>query len=140
MTFIEKSTLTMTLLLASVFGVYFVLVLGPVAASPDRQGAFTGLMVAATVILTILSVLTHIVLALAFREQANVGNDERDELIALRSERLSGLILAVGVFTGIVLAILDTASFWIAQALLAAWVIAEVSEGVRKLVLYRRGT
>lgn len=140
MTFIEKSTLTMTLLLVIVFGAYFALVLGPVAASPDRQGAFTGLMVAATVVLTILAAGSHIVLAVLFRTQANAAHDERDQLIALRSERLSGYILAVGVFAGIVLAMLDTTAFWIAQALLAAWVLAEVSEDISKLVQYRRGT
>lgn len=140
MTFIEKSTLATTLLLVVVFGAYFALVLGPVAASPDRQGAFTGLLVAATVVLTILAVVSHIVLALLFRSQANAGHDERDRLIALRSERLSGYILAVGMFTGVVLAMLDAAAFWIAQALLAAWVIAEVTEGTSKLIQYRRGT
>lgn len=140
MTFTEKSTLTMTLLLGVVFGAYFALVLGPVAASPDRQGAFTGLFILATVLLTILAAGSHIVLALLFRAQADAAQDERDQFIALRSERLSGYILAVGVFTGIVLAMLDTAAFWIAQALLAAWVLSEVSEGVSKLVQYRRGT
>lgn len=139
MTFMEKSTLMMTLLLLVVFGGYFVLVLGPVAASPDRQGAFTGLMIAATVVLAIFAAVSHIVLAVLFRTQATAGHDERDRFIALRAERLSGYILAVGVFGGIVLAMLETAPFWIAQALLAAWVLAEVSEGVAKLLLYRRG-
>ncbi len=35
------------------------------------------------------------------------------------SERLSGYILAVGVFAGTVLAMLKTTTFWIAQTLLA---------------------
>jgi hypothetical protein len=30
-------------------------------------------------------------------------------------------------------------TFWIAQALIGALVLAEVTEGVSKLVLYRRG-
>lgn len=140
MTFIEKSTLTMTLLLLVVFGAYFAFVLGPVAASPDRQGAFTGLFIPATILLTSLAAGSHIVLAVLFRTQANVAHDERDRLIALRSGRLNGYILAVGVFAGIVLAMLNTAAFWIAQALLAAWVLAEVGEGISKLVQYRRGT
>lgn len=140
MTFIEKSTLATTLALVVVFGAYFALVLGPVAASPDRQGAFTGLLVQATVALTILAVVSQIVLAVLFRTQASTGQDERDRYIALRSERLSGYMLAVGMFAGVVLAMLDAAAFWIAQALLAAWVIAEVAKGTSKLILYRRGT
>jgi amino acid transporter len=139
MTFVEKSTSTTTLLLAVVLAGYIALVLGPVAASPDRQGAFTGLVIAATVVLAILATVSHIVLAAVFRRQADATHDERDRLIALRSERPGGYILAVGVFAGIVLAMLETATFWIAEALLAAWVLAEVSEGVTRLVLYRRG-
>ncbi len=139
MTFIEKSTLTTTLLLVVVFGAYFPLVLG-VAASPDRQGAFTGLFILATILLTSLAAGSHIVLAVLCRREANSARDERDQLIALRSARLGGYILAVGVFAGIVLAMLDAAAFWIAQALVAAWVLAEVSEGISKLLQYRRGT
>ncbi len=97
-TFEEKSTLTMTTLLVVVFGGYFVLVLGPAAASPDRQDAAVGLVIGATIVLALLATASHIVLAL-----------------------------------------LQTESFWIAQALLGAWVLAEVSKGVAKLVLYRRG-
>ena len=78
-------------------------------------------------------------LPLINRKQASARQDERGRLIALRSERLSGYILAVGMFAGIVLAMLQTETFWIAQALLGAWVLAEVSEGVAKLVLYQRG-
>ena len=139
MTFVEKSTLTMTLLLIAVFTGYFAVVLGPIAASPHRQGAFTGLVIAATVVLTILAVVSHVVLAVVFRAQADAELDERDRLIALRSERIGGYILAVGVFAGITVAILEAEAFWIAQVLLAAWVLAEVSEGVAKLALYRRG-
>jgi Na+-transporting NADH:ubiquinone oxidoreductase subunit NqrE len=139
MTFEEKSTLTMTLLLLTVFGGYFALALGPVAASPSRQDAAFGLVIGATVVLAILTTVSHIVLALINRKQASARQDERGRLIALRSERLSGYILAVGMFAGIVLAMLQTETFWIAQALLGAWVLAEVSEGVAKLVLYQRG-
>jgi Na+-transporting methylmalonyl-CoA/oxaloacetate decarboxylase gamma subunit len=101
MTFEEKSTLTMTLLLLAVFGGYFALVLGPVAASPSRQDAASGLVIGATVVLAILAILatvSHIVLALINRKQASARQDERGRLIALRSERLSGYILAVGMF------------------------------------------
>lgn len=94
----------------------------------------------ATILLTSLAAGSHIVLAVLCRREANSARDERDQLIALRSERLSGYILAVGVFAGIVLAMLDAAAFWIAQALVAAWVLAEVSEGISKLLQYRRGT
>jgi hypothetical protein len=67
------------------------------------------------------------------------ADDERDRLVDLRSERIGGYILAVGVFAGIGLAMVRADRFWIAQALIAALVIAEITSGVVKLVLYRRG-
>jgi hypothetical protein len=46
----------------------------------------------------------------------------------------------VGVFAGLVLAMAELAPFYIAHALLLAWVLAELVEGATKIVLYRRGT
>lgn len=138
MTFQEKSTLTMTAIMVLVYGWYFTLVLGPIAGSPAREVAYTGLMVAVVVLLVILAAASHVVLAIAFRSQAN-ADDERDRLITLRSGEIAGYILAVGVCAGIGLAIMQSDTFWIAQALIGALVLAEVSKGVSKLVLYRRG-
>lgn len=140
MTFQEKSTLTMTAILVVVFGWYFTLVLGPIAGSPVRELAYTGLMVAAVVLLVILAAVSHAVLALAFRSQADTRDDERGRLIGLRSERIAGYLLAVGVCAGIGLAIIQAETFWIAQVLISALVLAEITEGVIKLVLYRRGS
>ncbi|MGB7982846.1 MAG: hypothetical protein WCF36_18850 [Candidatus Nanopelagicales bacterium] len=138
MTFQEKSTLTMTATLVLVFGWYFALILGPIAGSPEREIAYTGLMVAVVIVLVILAAVSHAVLAIVFRSQAN-SDDERDRFIALRSERIAAYILAVGVCAGIWLAIVQSDTFWIAQALIATLVLAEVTEGVTRLTLYRLG-
>jgi len=138
MTFQEKSTLTMTAILVLVFGWYFTLVLGPIAGSPAREVAYTGLMVAVVVLLVILAGVSHAALAIVFRSQANV-DDERDRSIALRSGRVAGYVLVTGVCAGIGLAMMQSDTFWIAQALIGALVVAEVTEGVTRLVLYRRG-
>ena len=66
MTFQEKSTLTMTIVLVLVFGWYFALVLGPIAGAPGREVAYTGLMVAVVVLLVILAAVSHAALAVAF--------------------------------------------------------------------------
>lgn len=47
-------------------------------------------------------------------------------------------MLAGGVCTGIGLAVVQTDTFWIAQALIGALVLAEVVEGIEKLMLFRR--
>jgi hypothetical protein len=137
MTFPEKSALTMTAILIVVFGGYFAIVLGVIADSPDRDLAYTGLMVGVAIILTILASVSHVLLALVFRSQANTY-DERDRLVGLRSERIAGYVLALGVCAGIGLAMAQVDTFWIAQALIGALVAAEVLDGIVKLVLYRR--
>jgi len=139
MTFQEKSALTMTGLLAIVFGGYFTLVLGAVARVPQREVGYTALLIVASVVLAVLAAVSHIVLALVFRAQANAF-DERDRLVELRSERIAGYVLALGVFAGIGLAMVQVDRFWIAQVLIAALVLAEITDGVSKVVLYRRGT
>ena len=139
MTFQEKSALTMTGLLAIVFGGYFTLVLGAVARVPQREVGYTALLIVASVVLAVLAAVSHIVLALVFRAQANAF-DERDRLVELRSERIAGYVIALGVFAGIGLAMVQVDRFWIAQVLIAALVLAEITDGVSKVVLYRRGT
>ncbi len=110
-----------------------------VAHSPGLEPAYTALALLASAVLAVLAAATHIVLAVAFWSQAN-AYDERDRLVVLRSERIAGYVLAAGVFAGIGLAMVQVDRFWIAQALIAALVLAEVTDGIIKVVLYRRGT
>lgn len=137
MTFQEKSAITTTTILAVAFGAYFALVLAVIAETPDRDLAYTGLLIGVGVIVTILAATSHVFLAVVFRSQAN-AYDERDRVVGLRAERIAGYVLAVGVCAGIGLAMTQVEVFWIAQALIASLVAAEVLEGITKVVLYRR--
>jgi hypothetical protein len=110
-----------------------------VAHSPGLEPAYTALALLASAVLAVLAAATHIVLAVAFWSQAN-AYDERDRLVVLRSERIAGYVLAAGVFADIGLVMVQVDRFWIAQALIAALVLAEVTDGIIKVVLYRRGT
>jgi hypothetical protein len=137
MTFQEKSTLAMTGIVALVFGWYFALVLGDVASSPARDIAYTGLMVPVVILLVILATVAHILIALLAPGEAN-AHDERDRLIGLLGQRSARYVLAVGTVAGLTLAMFEAETFWIAQTLLGALVLAELTEGVAKLILYRR--
>jgi len=134
----QESTLAMTGILLTVFGGYFALVLGEVAGSPARDIAYKGLMVPVVIALVILATVAHIVIAVITPADADAF-DERDHQIGLRGQRIAGYVLAVGTIAGLTLAMAEAETFWIAQALLGALVLAELTEGVTKLVLYRRG-
>ncbi|HEX5696859.1 MAG TPA: hypothetical protein VFZ15_10745 [Acidimicrobiia bacterium] len=138
MTFQEKSAIVMTGALLLVYGSYFWVVLRWMSVSPVDEIAYQPLMIVAIVPLVLLATLSHIVLAIINPKEAR-AYDERDRAITIRAEQISGYVLAVGVFVGLVLAMGEIPHFYIANSLLLAWVLAEITDRVTKIVLYRRG-
>ena len=139
MSFQEKSTWVMLLSVTLVYGTYFVVVIGDVAAIPEvRDIAYRGMMLATVVALIGLAAGTHILLAIASPGEAD-KTDERDREINRFGEYIGGFVLAVGVVVGLGLAMFEIDHFWIANALLAGLVLSEVVAGFTKVVLYRRG-
>ena len=138
MTFHEKSAITMAGILAVVYGGYFAVMLRWLTDTRAEDIPYQPLMAIAVIPLAVLAALSHIVLAVADPKAAN-SFDERDRQIALRSERLSGYVLAVGVFASLVLAMAEVPHFFIAHALMLMWVVAQITEEGSKVMLYRRG-
>jgi fumarate reductase subunit D len=137
MSFQEKSAIAMTGALIIVYGAYFALVGGWLAAAPPDEIVYQPLMIVAIIPLAILAAVSHIVLALMNPKEAD-AYDERDRLIALRGERIGGYVLAVVVFVALVLAMGQVHHFYIANGLLLGWVLAELTDNGSKIVLYRR--
>ena len=138
MPFEEKSVIATTGAHVVVFGVYFFVVARWLASTAADRIVYQPLLMFTVVPLVVLTVASHVVIA-ATRPKEAGAHDERDERIALRGSRVGAYVLAVGAFTGIALAMAEFPPFYIAHALLLAWVVAEVGDGVRKIVLYRRG-
>lgn len=138
MPFEEKSVIATTGAHVVVFGVYFFVVARWLASTAADQVVYQPLLVFTVVPLVVLTVISHIAFAVLKPKEAG-AHDERDALIALRGGRVGGYVLAVGAFAGIALAMAESSPFYIAHALLLAWVLAEVTDGTRKIVLYRRG-
>jgi hypothetical protein len=138
MPFEEKSVIATTGAHVIVFGVYFAIVGRWLATTAADRIVYQPLLVFTVVPLVVLTAVSHILLAVLKPKEAN-DRDERDELIALRGGRVGGYVLAVGAFTGIALAMAELSPFYIAHALLLAWVGAEITDGTRKILLYRRG-
>jgi hypothetical protein len=136
--FQEKSAIATIGALVVVYGAYFAIVARWLAVAPAGEIAYQPLLIVAIVPITVLAALSHIVLAVANPKEAN-AYDERDRLIALRAERVGGYVLAVGVFGAIVLAMAEAPQFFIAHALLLAWIAAQITDEAVKVVLYRRG-
>jgi hypothetical protein len=112
MTFRQRSVLAMTAILVLLFGWYFAIVLGQLASNPASEIDYTGLMIPVAILLVVLAVVAHAVLAIGAPAKAG-GYDERDRFVALRGHR-------------------------IARYVLAGLVVAEITEGLTRLVSHRR--
>jgi hypothetical protein len=138
MSFQEKSAIAIIGALVVVYGAYFALVARISLTSTEAAGiAYKPLLVLSIVPVAVLAAVSHIVLAVRNPKEAN-AYDERDRLITLRAERLGGYVLAVGVFAAIVLAMFEFRPFYLANALMLTWVLAEITDNAVKIALYRR--
>lgn len=139
MSFQEKSAIAIIGALVVVYGVYFALVARIGLTSTEAAGiAYKPLLILSIVPMAILTAVSHIVLAIWKPKDAN-AYDERDRLISMRADQIAAYVLTVGIVGGIVLAMFESRLFYIAQALLGAWIIAEIAANAVKIVLYRRG-
>jgi hypothetical protein len=139
MSFREKSALvSIVALLAASIGYVVVLVAnadGRALASLDYQPYMLGFVI----VLALVSIVGQVAVALASPREAQAPADERERQIAWRSGILSGYVLAVAAFVAICLAMAEVPWFWIANAVLALWVLAEVGGRAYALTLSRRG-
>jgi hypothetical protein len=136
MTLQQRRTLAMTAILVLLFGWYFAVVLGQLA-TPASEIDYKGRLIPAVILLVVLAMVGHAMLAIGAPAKAT-GYDERDRLVALRGHRIARYVLAVAAVAGLGLAMVDADAFWIAQVLLAGLVVAEITEGLTRLVAYRR--
>ena len=137
MSFPQKSSLATIVAMLAVYGCYFSIVGARVDGDVEAV-AYKPLLVVTVVALAVLMAVSHAVLAMLWPREADVV-DERDRQIAWRSDRVGGYVLAVGVCGVLSLALAEAPYFYIANAALLAWVLAELSGHMVKLALYRWG-
>lgn len=90
----------------------------------------------AVAVLVAFAIFGHLVIVL-FDQRTT--EDERDRLIALKGARVGGVMLALGVFFALWLAVICTGNFWFTQLLLGFWVLAQMCDYAAQLWLQRKG-
>ncbi len=147
MSFEEKSTWITGAIQLAVIAWYAVQVIPQLGVTPVAEIEYRGplfVMIGATVVLTVVTfvIVTGTLAAnAAIRgEKADIDRvDERDRSIARWAGNIGGIVLAVAAVPALGMAVFEFDHFWIAQTLLAAFAISELTEGALKIYRYRRG-
>ena len=138
MAFREKMAWISVLTIGLVFGGYFWNVAS--AWNQPWLGPMSfGLLIGAVVMLVVITVVLAIITALVSPKEADAPADEREELIALKAERIASFVLSVCV----VLLIWALLNQWngvaVANLLLASLVISELVKSGAQIAYYRAG-
>lgn len=134
--FEEKSTWIQLASVTVALTGYFVIAARMLLAGIDVLAAYVPLFVLAVLVIIAINVVGHVVIAIVSRPQ---GRDERDRVIAWRSEHHSSWLLAVGVLTAITGLVVAVPSVWIAHLLLLSLFLAELLGFALRIYFYRRG-
>jgi len=134
--FEEKSVWIQLVCMILGLGTYFIFAGNMISNGVRDMPAFAALFMVATALMVILLVAGIIVAAVASKPE---GRDERDRLIAWRSEHNSSWVMAVGVFGAVTCMVLGIDNVWTANLLLLSLGLSEVLGFVLRLVYYRRG-
>jgi len=138
MSFEEKGAWIYAVIAAALPVIYFAMVLGqlPQAAAGDIE--FQVPLVAAIGATIGLTIVAHIVVAIAAPDDAG-KRDQRDKDINRYGEYVGGLVLGVAAVVPLILALAEADHFWIANTLYLAFILSTVIGSIVKIVAYRRG-
>jgi len=137
MSFQEKSAWIMGAVLAVVYGWYFVSIAGEITGDV-AEISYQGMMLAAVVAVVVLAAAAHAVVAIAGPKDAD-HSDDRDKEITRYGENIGRFALVTGALVALALAMVEADHFWIANAILAGLVLAELTSVGTRIILYRRG-
>ncbi len=128
------------------YGAYAAIVLGQADGGPLTDVDYVPVMLAAIGIGIGLAIVGRIVVEIAGGIAAEMAGhdasyevDIRDRDIGRFGEYFGGTVLGVGMVVPFVLALAESDSFWIANAMYLVFVLSAAVGAVVKLVAYRRG-
>jgi hypothetical protein len=138
MSFEEKSTWAYGVIAIALAVIYFVMVLGQLPQVAAGDIAFQVPLVAAIGATIGLTILAHIVVAIAAPDDAG-KRDQRDKDINRYGEYVGGLVLGVAAIVPLILAMAEADHFWIANTIYLAFILSATAGSIVKIVAYRRG-
>ena len=134
--FEEKSVWIQLVCMLVSLGVYFVLAGRLLASGVREMPAFAALFMVSVVLMVCFMGVAYGLTALMSCVETR---DERDQVIAMRSEYRSSWLVAVGVFGAVVCMTMGVENVWTANLLLMSLALSEILGYVLQLVDYRKG-
>jgi hypothetical protein len=138
MTFNEKSRWIALVAHVGIWGWYFVTIGRALAAGHPDERHLLALTIPVVIWLTIVTVFAHVVVALLNPSEARTGLDERERAIALGAAHRAYGLLCLGIFLVIVGSAFWWSAFFVVNALLLVFVLAESVRYGIEILSYRR--
>jgi cobalamin synthase len=138
MSFEEKVNWVYGVVMVAVFGVYFASILGQARTTAVAEIAFQQPMIGAIVVTVVANILGSILVAVSKPSEAD-KHDARDKEVHRFGEYVGGTVLGVAMVLPLGLAMAKADYFWIANAMVAGFVLSAFVSTVVKVVAYRRG-
>jgi predicted membrane protein len=132
------------------FGAYATFILGRTTSLPLANDVYVPALLWTIGIAIVLSIAGRIAVEIASRIKGEIAGevvndadeytaDVRDRDIGRLGEYVGGIVLGVGMVVPFVLALTESAHFWIANAMYLVFALSALVGTVVKLVAYRRG-
>ncbi len=134
--FEEKSVWIQLGAMSISLGVYFVLAARMLGSGVREMSVFAALFLVAVVVMVVLMIVAYGVAALLRKPEMR---DERDRLIAWKSEYRSAWLTAVGILAAVTCMVAGVNNVWTANLLLLSLALAEILGFILQIVSYRRG-
>jgi len=138
MSFEEKGNWVYLVVSVGTYLAYLSIILGRAEDIPLAEVPYVSTMLWAIGIAIGLSIAGHIAVAISKPSEAD-KSDVRDKDIKRFGEYVGGIVLAIGMLVPFGLALAESESFWIANAMYLAFVLSALTSSVVKVVAYRRG-
>lgn len=132
----ERSAWIYLVLAVVGYPVYLLLLYQGSPGVPLAEKAFVWPMIWTVAGSVVLSMVLHAVFRVYTDRDAD-RPDERDTAIARMGERVGSSFLIIGALGGLVLAMLDVDTFWIANAIFLGFFLSSVVSSVARVICYR---
>ena len=130
MSFEEKSVWIQLVGMLLALGAYFLI------AGQRAMPAYAAVFMVAVGAMVIYLIVAHTLAAIVAKPEQS---DERDKLIAWRSEHNSSWLAAVGILAAVTCLVFEVQSVWTANILLLSLALSQVVGFVLQITYYRRG-